>query len=78
VKKMTEIIDPERCELCGSEKRPPLDGRWRWARGARVFDDLVSAEKRAALLTKQARNPYEFRGAVDLQGRARIASRRTA
>jgi hypothetical protein len=76
---MTEtILDPEVCPACGSECTPPFDGQWRWARGGRRFESLEQAEMRAERLHKQSRNAYEYLGAVDAEGRARIATRRTA
>jgi len=76
---MTEqILEPTRCGECGQHTTPPLDHVWRWSRGAKVFDSLEAAQKRAAAINRTTKTPYEFRGAVDPQGRARIASRRTA
>ena len=73
-----EILEPTRCSACGEFITPPLDHRWRWSRGTKVFDTLDAAEKRAAGINRTTKTAYEFRGAIDPQGRARIASRRTA
>lgn len=76
---MTEqILEPTRCGSCGEYITPPLDRQWRWSRGTKVFDTLQAAETRAQAINRTTKTAYEFRGAVDPQGRARIASRRTA
>lgn len=72
------ILEPPRCSECGQHIQPPLDHIWRWSRGAKVFDSLEAAQKRAETITLTSKTAYEFRAAIDPQGRARIASRRTA
>jgi hypothetical protein len=72
----TEILEPAKCSACGSEVRPPADGRWRWARGAKVHESIEAAQARAAQLTT-LKDGWEFRAEFDALGRPRIASRRT-
>lgn len=72
-----QILEPTRCEACGEYQRPPLDHQWRWSRGTKVFESLEAAQRRAEAINRTTKMGYEYRGAVDPQGRARIASRRT-
>jgi len=73
---MVDVIrEPEQCPTCGQNLPTPADGRWRWARGSRVYKSIDAARARARHL--RTLNPgYEFRAALDEQGRPRIASRR--
>jgi hypothetical protein len=73
-----QILEPTRCGECGEYITPPLDRVWRWSRGTKVFDSLEAAQKRAEGINRTTKTAYEFQGAVDPQGRPRIASRRTA
>ena len=71
------IVEQATCTSCGQDVPAPLDGQWRWARGGKVHDSLEVAEMRCADLRRQGRK-FEYRAALDEQGRARIATRRTA
>jgi len=70
-----EILEPSSCPSCGQEVPAPADGRWRWARGGKVHESLEVAELRCRDLARQGR-PFEYRAALDAQGRPRIATRR--
>lgn len=69
------ILEQESCPTCGHDKPAPADGRWRWARGGKVHESVEVCQVRCDNLAKQGR-PFEYRVAVDEQGRVRIATRR--
>jgi hypothetical protein len=71
-----EILEPSSCESCGQEIPAPPDGKWRFARGAKVYDSLAIAEVRAGDLTRRRESKFDFRAVTDRSGRVRIASRR--
>lgn len=72
-----EILEPAVCNSCGRWISPvPADGRWRWSQSGKVFDTLVQAEVAAAEITLR-RQGWEARAAYDVEGRPRIATRRT-
>jgi len=73
---MTDVIlQAETCSSCGQYVTPPADGRWRWARGGKVHESLEAAQRLASQFNAQGK-PYEYRAALDDQGRPRIATRR--
>lgn len=68
------ILEQENCPSCGQEVPAPADGQWRWARGAKDHGSIEAAER--VIRSLKSNDRFEFRAAVDGQGRVRIASRR--
>lgn len=72
-----EIIDYDRCASCGQVIAAPLDGRWRWAASGKVFSSLAEAQSHAGRLgAGPGGRHHEYIGALDADGRPRIATRR--
>jgi hypothetical protein len=67
---------PSVCDKCGGAVSPPADGRWRRARGGKVYESVAEAQARVDRLNgADDTKGYEY-AVGDHQGQAVVVSRK--